>query len=398
MEHALQDVVVLDLGENVAGPYCTRLLAGLGAEVIRIETPGEGDRARKMLPLVSGNNSLECGALYQHLNAGKKSLCLNLRAQQGRQIFKQLSRQAHIVVESYAPGTLAELGLEYATLAQENPRLVMVSITGFGQDGPYRDYASTNLIALAMGGMLFTCGDPEREPLQIGGMQAGYLAGLSAASATLAAFYQSEVSGAGEHIDVSVMESVAFALEATTAKYSRDGVIRQRQGNRHGNTYPMTILPCRDGYIGLMLTNDEDWELVAAFIGEPALMDPRFARGEDRFQFADEIEALLGPFLAQHTRQELFDWAQERRIPFAMVLTPQELLNDPQHQAREFFTLVEHPEIGQVLQAGAPFRMAATPWKSERAPLLSEHTTALLHERLGLDASEIWQLKQAGVL
>lgn len=398
MANALQDVVVLDLTEDVAGPYCTRLLAGLGAEVIKIEARGEGDPCRKLLPLGNDRNPLERGALYQHLNSGKKSLSLNLDSVRGQKILEDLTQQAHMIVESLAPGTLQRWGLDYATLANENPALVLVSISGFGQDGPYRDYASTNLIELAMGGMLYTCGEPDREPLQIGGFQAGYLAGLGAASAALAAFYQAEVSGIGEHVDVSVMESVAFALEATTVKYTRDGIIRGRQGNRHGTSYPMTLLPCRDGYAGVMLTSDDDWALFAEFVGEPALMDSRFARGEDRFRRADEIKVLLRPFLAEHTRGGLFDWAQERRIPFAMVLTPHELLHDPHHRARQFLTPVEHPVLGELTVVGAPFQMTASPWKIERAPLVGEHTTIILRERLGLSDGEIWELVQAGTL
>ncbi len=398
MEKALQDVLVLDLTVGVAGPYCTRLLAGLGAEVIKIEAPSEGDLSRKMLPMVGDLDPLECGALYQHLNAGKKSLSLDLESPRGREILAQLAQQAHIITESFAPGTLQRWGLGHASLAQENPALVMVSISGFGQDGPYRDYSSTNLVELAMGGILFTCGAPDREPLQIGGMQAGYLAGLSAAGAALASFYAAETGGVGEHIDVSIMEAVAFALEATTIKYSRDGVIRHRQGNRHGNSYPMTILPCEDGYVGVMLTNDDDWQQFATFMGELALLDPRFARGEDRFRLADEIEALLKSLLAKHTRAELFHWAQERRIPFSMVLTPEELLSDPQNIARQFFSSVEHPMLGEVLHLGGPFHMTASPWKTERAPMLGEHTSAILRERLGLDENAVCELRRAGIL
>lgn len=380
---ALDDVVVIDLSHGVAGPYCTRLLAGLGAVVIKIEDPVEGDVARRWEPLLAGpNDSLDRSALFHHLNANKRSVALNIGSPEGRDLLKQLIRNAQAVVENFAPGVVASLGIGYPVLAKENPSLVMTSITSFGQQGPYRDYVSTDLVELAMGGMLFTCGDPKRTPLKIGGMQAGYLAGLNAAVATLTALLRAETTGVGEWIDVSIIESVVSSLEATTVSYSRSGTIRRRQGNRHGRSYPMTILPCKDGYVGVMLGSDADWELFSQLAGAGELLEPRFKRGEDRFRFADEIDAILQPHLSRHTREELFHWAQELRLPFSIVLTPDELLNDPQHRARSFFTIVEHPIAGEVLQVGPPFRMEATPWQSARAPLLGEHTSQVLDEHL----------------
>lgn len=395
---ALQGVLVIDFSQEVSGPYCTRLLAGLGAEVIKIEKPGEGDVARRTGPFLAGSNPLERSALFHHLNAGKKSVAIDLSRPAGRDLVIDLIRRAQVVVENFAPGTLSSLGLDYRTCSERNPGLVMTSISAFGQKGLYRDYAATDLTGLAMGGLLYTCGEPDREPIKIGGMQASYLAGLNGAIATVAALLQAELSGQGQWIDVSVMESVASALEATTVDHSRSGEVQRRQGNRHGQTYPMTILPCKDGYVGVMIADDEDWELFARLVDGEELLDSRFARGEDRMRLAADIEGILLPRLMERTRADLFNWAQELRLPFSMVLSPEELLNDPQHRSRSFFQTAAHPEVGEILQVGPPFRMEATPWQCGCAPLLGEHTEQVLRGLLNLDEGEIWGLKREGAI
>ena len=231
---------------------------------------------------------------------------------------------------------------------------------------------------LALGGMLYTTGDPDREPLMLPGHQADYVAGLHAAVATLAALLQAERCGLGQHVDVSIMESVASILEATTVAYDRDGVIRRRQGNRHGRTHPMALLPCKDGYVGVMVASDADWEPFAAFSGLDGLLDSRFADGAGRLAHADEIDRILHPWLMDRTREELFHSAQEWRFPFAMVLSPQEVFADRQHGERGFFSTVHHPAVVDVTVVGAPFQMSETPWLVGRAPTLGEHNEEIL--------------------
>lgn len=395
---ALQGVVIIDFSQEVAGPYCTRLAAGLGAEVIKIEKPGEGDVARQSEPFLPGSNSLECSALFHHLNAGKKSITINLESSEGRDLVKRLVCKAQIAIENFAPGYLGSIGLDYHSCSEKNPGLVITSISPFGQHGPYRDYVATDLTSLAMGGLLYTCGETDREPIRIGGMQASYLAGLHGAIATTAALLQAEVTGEGQWIDVSVMECVASVLEATTVHYSRGLEVAHRQGNRHGQSYPMTILPCKDGYIGAMIAGDENWELFARLVDKEELLESRFVRGKDRFILADEIDGILRPYLMNHTRAELFHWAQELRLPFSMVLSPGELLSDPQHRSRNFFRNARHPVAGDTIQLGPPFRMKTTPWQSGRAPLLGEHTEEVLQDLLNLDERELSELRREGAI
>jgi crotonobetainyl-CoA:carnitine CoA-transferase CaiB-like acyl-CoA transferase len=395
---ALRDVTVLELSGLIAGSYCTRLLAGLGAEVIKIEPPEEGDFTRKLTPLDDSGDVLENGALFHHLNASKKSITLSLASHKGVNLLRRLIGKAEIVVESLGPGAMDSLGLGFNDLARRNPDVVVTSISPFGQDGPYRDYPASDLILQAMGGLMFTCGDPKREPIKIGGRQTEYVAGLNAAVGTMGAYLAAEISGEGKWIDISIMESVVSILQGTTVAYTRQNVVRRRQGNRHGPAYSVSLLPCKDGYVAVMLPTDDDWEMFARLASLDQLLEKRFAKAERRLRFADEIEVILRPFLMERTRTELFSWAQELRLPFSIVLTLDELLDDLQHQARDFFTAIDHPVAGDVLQIGPPFKMFESGWRIDRAPLLGEHTEQVFREKLGLDEGELWELRQDGTI
>ena len=381
---ALSGIRVLDLSSGVAGPYCTRLLAGLGAEVVKVEPPG-GDCARALGPFLTDlpfpgkdDTNLDYSALFHHLNAGKKGVVLDVQSDDDRSTIRRLVARSQILVESFPPGMMAELGLGYESLRRDNPKLVMTSVSDFGQSGPYRDFHASEIVHLALGGMLYTTGEPEREPLALAGHQASYMVGLNAAIATVTALYQAESSGRGEHVDVSVFESVVSVLEATTVLYCHDGVIRRRQGNRHGRSHPMTILPCKDGYIGLMLPGDADWELFTASANLEALADPKFATVDGRLKHAEEIDAIVRPWLMARSRRALFHAAQELRLPLAMVLSPEELMRDPQLRRRRFFSSGDHPVAGKVTLVGPPFRMSRTPWITGRAPVLDEHREEVL--------------------
>lgn len=389
---ALEGLKVLDLSTYVAGPYCTRLLAGLGAEVLKVEPPA-GDPARQLGPFLANVPQPNHSALFQHLNAAKKSIVLDVESTHDRSTIRRLALQSQVVVESFGPGRMAQWGLDHSSLCHDNPTLITVSISDFGQNGPWCDWRATELTHLALGGMLFTSGEPDRPPLALAGHQASYLTGLHAAVATLAAWFSAERTGQGRYLDVSIIESLVSVLEATTVSYEHDGLIRRRQGNRHGRDHPMTILPCKDGHIGLMIGGDANWDLLVAVSGLAQLADPEFGTPAQRFARADKIDAILRPWLMAHTRSELFHFGQELRLPFAMVLSPEEVLRDAQHRRREFFNVIEDQVVGQLTTVGAPFRMKKTPWKAGRAPSLGEHGPAVL---ASLDGGEEGPLATAG--
>lgn len=393
-QQALSGLRIVDLSSGVSGPYCTRLLADLGAEVIKIEKPGEGDEARKWGPFPEDQPHPEKSGLFLYLNAGKKGITLNLDTETGAEIFRAMVKEADVVVENFPPGILSRLNLGYETLTETNPALIMTSISYFGQAGTYRDYQGSDMIAQALGGLMQLSGLPDREPLKAPGCQAEYLAGINAAAATLTAVYHRDETGLGQWVDVSAVEAVASLLEGAVLGYSYNRVLRQRSGSRHPALYPSAILPARDDY--LYVDAGGDLESLASFLGLPQF-EPKFR--ENPRQYADELDALILPRLQERTAAELFEQAQEWRLPFARVLGIEDVLHDPQHQARGFFVEIDHPVAGSFRYPGAPFQMSQTPCRVSRpAPRLGEHNQEIYCRRLGFSAAELVKLREAGVI
>lgn len=397
---ALEGLLVLDLSENVAGPFCTKLLAGFGALVVKVERPGLGDRTRRVGPFPDDDPHPEKSPLFLHLNTGKKSISLDLECAAGRHLLQQMIQRSDVLVESSPPGTLARLGLDDEMLQQIRPGLVVTSITPFGQDGPYAAFAGGELVTQALGGYLFLMGEPEREPLRLAGYQAEYQAGLNAAVATMAALYERDETGEGAHLDVSIMECVATLLQAAPQAYLESEEMTGRAGPRlllrnPTAQYPSTTLACRDGYVHVH-GNRYHWEALALFAEEPRLLDERLKSAQR--EYADEIDALMRPWIEAHTRDEAVRRAQELRLPFASVLSIDEVMADPQHAARAFFVEVEHPVAGQVTHPGAPCEMPETPWQSLPAPLLGEHNEEIYCGWLDLPKEELVTLRQGGVI
>lgn len=389
---APEGIRVLDLSQGIAGPYCTKLLADFGATVVKVEPPG-GDPARRAGPFPDDVPHPEKSGLFLYLNTNKKGVTLDLETATGASVLKSLVGKADVVVESFLPGYLDSRGLGYATLAAFNPGLVMTSVTYFGQDGPYRDWQGCDLIVWALGGLMYMTGEAGREPLKAGGTQAEFIAGLHAAVATMGAIYLGEVSGQGQHLDVSAVESVASLTEGAALTYGYSGHVRGRDGARHHYAYPSTILPCKDGYI--FVHGGGDWDAFCTFLEAPALRDPKYAGARG---LADEIDALMLPFLQRHTAEELFHSAQLWRIPLSLVQDIGEVMNDPQYRERGFFVDISHPEAGRLTYPGAPFRMSASPWCGGRAPMLGEHNGEVYGEWLGLEAEDLVRLRQSGAI
>jgi len=394
-DQALSGLLVLDLSEDISGPYCTKLLADYGAEVIKVEVPGWGDSSRRRGPFPGDQPDQERSGLFLFLNTSKKGITLNIKSRSGVEIFKRLVQEADILVENFCPGVMAGLGLDYEALAEVNPALIMTSISYFGQWGPYRDYQGSDIVAQAMGGLMQLTGDPALEPLKLPGSQAEFQAGLNAAVATLCALYFRDQSGQGQQIDVSLQEAVASILEASAAMYSYSGFVRGRMGPRHHLQCPSRAMPCKDGWIHVQA--GANWGHFATFVETPELMQPRLA-SILRYRYADEVEGLVQPWLESHEAREIFSSAQEWRIPFAMVLGIDELMEDPQYKARGFFQEMDHPVAGRLTYPGAPFRMSETPWREGRAPLLGEHNEEIYCERLGFSKGDLARLRENGVI
>ena len=394
-DQALSGLTALDLSGHISGPYCAKLLCDCGAEVIKVEKPPSGDPSRWAGPFPNDKPDPEKSGLFLLLNTGKKSITLNLESEAGQRILKKLVDKADVVVENFQPGAMANLGLDFAALSTINPSLIMASITCFGQEGPYRDWDAADIVAQATGGLMWLTGEPDREPLMLPLEQAEYLAGLHAAVAIMTALYFRDDTGEGQHIDISVQEAVASILEGALTAYNYSGQVMRRVGSRHQQKCPSKVMRARDRYVHIQ--SGANWDHFATLVEEPKLMEPRLA-SILRYRYADEVEGLIQPWVASHTAQEIFDTAQEWRIPAAPVLRPDELLDDPQFKAREYFQEIDHPKAGRLTYPGPSFRMSQTPPQLRRAPLLGEHNQEIYRDMLGFSKDDIESLQEKGVI
>ena len=398
MEAALEGVRVLDLTHCIAGPYCTRLLAGFGADVLKIEPPG-GERGRRMGPFFHDEPGPDSSLLFAYLNAGKRSVSLNLKSAEGRDILLSLLPETDLLVENFAPRVMPSLQLDYEALREVAPHLVMVSISNFGQTGPYRDYKATDIVEYALGGLMYIFGAYDREPLKHAFNQAQFKAGTDAASASLMALYHQRLTGAGQHVDVSIQEAVATGLRDVVNNYTYTGAIRRRQPNHSGDL--QRLRATSDGYLlpNPGLGGGLNWDSFVEFLGLPELDDDRFRTPSARLENAEELGRILDEHFIRQNKYEMFYGSHERRFIFGVIQSAEEVLRDPQFAHRGFFEDVEHPVMGNLMFPGVPFSMESTPWLSGRpAPSVGQHNTAELGERLGLTPDEIADLRFQGVV
>jgi CoA:oxalate CoA-transferase len=393
-------IKVLDLTQGIAGPYCTKLLASFGAEVVKVEKPKKGDVTRSMGPFPNDEYNLEKSGTFFYLNTGKKSITLNLQSDEGIEVCKKLLGTVDILVESFAPGRLTRLGLSQKLLRKINPQLVVTSISAFGKTGPYRSYLANNLTSSAMGGVMYVNrpgSNPGNRPVVQGGFQAEYSTGLLSYIATVAALIGRIESGGGMSIDVSMMECVVSTLMGHVTEYSYIGLSRKTNPFAiHG--YPIGYsVPCRNGWISLT-PGIGGAPNIPFLIGKPELQDhPLFAETRTRMAEPDKFDALLMPWLMDRDKWEITTAAQELRLAFTPILSPGELLEDPQLRAREFFIKDQHPQMGETTYPGAPVRLSNTPGKYSRAPLLGEHNQEI-YSRNGYTHRQIKKMRETGII
>jgi len=398
-EHALSGIRVLDLTHYVAGPYFTRLLAGLGAEVIKIEPPEKGDGLRRQGPFAGNDPHIEKSLPFLFLNAGKKSVTLDLKTGTGVDIFKEMVGKSDIVVENFEPRVMPSLGLDYETLSGINPELVMTSISNFGQDGPYRDYKASEIVEYAISGLMYITGEPDREPLKLGLEVAQMVAGQNALVPTLAALYGRNMGQEGRHVDISIMEYCTGLLEFQIALYIHGRHISGRVGTANEKGHPWGLEPCRDGWI-VLATQGERFSHFAEKTGIPELMDPKFRSVRYRIENRDLLDALMMPWLIEKDKEDLFHMVGGN-IPgcaAGMVLNTEEIVNLKPLAYHRFFEQVEHPAAGGGTYPGPPFKLSKTPWKTCRSPLLGENNKDVYHSLLQYNGDDLIQLKEIGVI
>ena len=401
-ESALSDLKVLEFGDCVSAPYCGKLMADMGAEVIKIEKPGSGDTARSQGPFAQDVPDLEKSGLFAYLNTSKLSITLNVETPPGRDILKALVRGSDVLLENQAPSLMDRLGLTYATLEKINPRLIMTSVTPFGQTGPHRDYKAYELNTYhgcGYGYISTVCfSEPVMPPVKAGGRQSEFGAAQSAAVATMGAVHARDHMGAGQHIDISIQEIMAGQLEAFIEYWTY--AENEMGGVSSPIVQPITELACKDGWVFVMCVEEDQFDRLIAVMGHPDwaesdLFQDRFARAE----YADALRIFMTEWSVQYTRDEIFTMCQEARIPVGPAYSSAEVVESEHLKERGYFAQIDHPKIGRARYPGAPYRLSSTPWRIKRhAPSLGEHNSEIFCRRLGYSRGDLVGMRRAGII
>lgn len=406
-DRALAGVRVLDLTRVLAGPWCTQILADLGADVIKIERPGTGDDTRGWGPPylkdAQGRDTTEA-AYYLAANRGKRSVTLDISAPEGQAIVRKLAAVSDVLVENYKVGQLAKYGLDYASLARLNPRLVYCSITGFGQSGPYKDRPGYDFIIQGMGGFMSITGErddrPGGGPQKAGVAVSDLMTGMYATVAILAALAWRERSGRGQHLDLALLDTMVAMLANMNMNYLVSGHTPGRAGNAHPNIVPYQVFEAADGHVIVAVGNDSQYVRFCEVAGCPELAtDARFSKNADRVRHREVLVPLLEDIVRRRPVAYWVDELERAGVPCGPINSIAQALADPQIVARGLRIDLPHPLAGHVPLVGSPIRMSATPPAYDRAPpLLGAHTDEVLRELGGLDAAAIASLRDRGLI
>lgn len=404
----------LDLTDD-KGYFCGKILADLGADVIKIERPG-GDPSRNIGPFYHDVQNPEMSLSWFAFNTCKRGITLNIETADGQEILKKLVRQAHFVIESFPPGYMEKLGLGYSGLIEVNPRIIMVSITPFGQSGPYQGYKTSDIVSVAMSGFLYITGDPDRPPVRISSPQAYLHAGAQAAVGAMVAHYYRGTTEEGQHVDVSIQESMLPALSSARLFWDRQGILVRRAGSlRSGlssTSVQRSIWPCMNGFVSFVLFGGQmgaptNRGLVEWMDSEGMAMDYLKEMDWDAFDMSgltqEEFDRLAEPisrFFLAHTKEEIFEGAIKRRMMIYPIYTVEDTFADTQLAAREFWIEVEYPELNTTItHPGAFVKLSETPCTlRSRSPGIGEHNIEIYEGEFGLSREEILLLKQGGII
>ena len=391
---------VLDLSGPM-GVYCGKLMADMGADVIKVEPP-PGDPMRQNGPFVHDN--LERSLDWLHFNTNKRSITLDITCGDGAALLRRLTHGSDVLLETFPPGFMDSLGLGYDGLATENPGLIYGSLTGFGQTGPYKDYKSSDLIGLAMGGYMFVTGWPHTPPTRLWGSQAYHTVSNRAYIAILLALYHRLATGQGQRIDVSMQEAVAATTEHVNTVYNYEGTPAVRCGFRHGGQFVATWR-CKDGYVSITTNTQQAWDDLRAWMDRDGMAgDLMEAQYNDRFilrgDLSQHIEELIQKWALLRSRQEITDWGQAHHHPWGPVVRADELLENDQLWDRGYYANVEHTGEGVTLvYPGAPYRMTQSQWSLRHlAPQAGQHNREIYCDELGLSARDLEALDDRGVI
>jgi formyl-CoA transferase len=396
---ALDHIKILDLTQFEAGPSCTELLAFLGAEVIKVESPKGGDQGRYLITDKAGVDS----PYFLLLNANKKSVTLNLKTAKGVALFKRLVPHFDVLIENYGPGAIHELGLGYDVVSQLNPQIIYAQVKGFGTYGPYAGYKSFDMIAQATGGAMSVTGTPETQPLKPGPTIGDTGTGVHCAVGVLAALLQREKTGHGQRLEVSMQDAVVNLSRVAMMGHYLGDIPAQRRGNRVTALAPTDLYPCAPGgpndYAFLITTTQEMWESLLKAIGRADIItDPRFADQRNRNKHFDELFAAIAAWTRQRSKFEVMRVLGEAGVPCGAVLDSGDVLANEHLKARGMITSIEHPIRGTFTMPGCAVQLSESPVEVHPAPLLGQHNTEVYGTLLGMTATDLAGLKDEGVL
>lgn len=395
MAQALEGIKVLDLSRALAGPYCTMMLADMGAEVIKVEMPGKGDDSRSWgPPFVEGES-----AYFMSINRNKKSLTLNMKSEKSVEIIHKLVKQSDVLVENFRPGAMERLGLGYERVKEMNPRIIYCSISGFGQDGPYRMLPGFDQVLQGMGGLMSITGEAGGPPIKVGVAIADISGGMFAANGIVVALYNREKTGKGQMVDVSLLDSQVAWLTYRAGAYFASGEIPQPMGSGHPVIVPYQAFKAKDVFINIAVGNDQLWEKFCKAVGlEKVMDDPKFATNAKRVENREEIVKIICDLIATRNGEEWLKILTDAGVPCGPIYTLDKIFTDPQVLHRQMLKELDHPKAGRIKVTGIPIKLSDTPGEIKTAPpVLGQHTQEILSE-LGYSDQEVEELHQGKVI
>jgi crotonobetainyl-CoA:carnitine CoA-transferase CaiB-like acyl-CoA transferase len=395
----LDDIRIVDLADQKAS-FCTKLLADMGARVIKVEKPG-GDPSRKTGPFFNDTSSSKNSLPFFYNNTNKHGITLDLEQKEGKSIFLKLMKKSDVLVETYPPGCLRLIGLDYETLSDVNPKLILVSVTGFGKSGPRKDYKACDLVASANGGQMYVSGSPSAAPLKAFGDQSYYTASLFAATGILLALKNRAKTGKGDHVDIALQASITATLEHVMIRYFSERIIHRRQDSLQWNE-DFVVLPCKDGFIHVTLF--QKWETLIEWLDTQGmaedLKDEKWLDEDYRRKHLLHVIEILKKWTTAHKIAEIFELAQLMRFPWAPVQSPNEILDCPQLNARNFFVKRDYKESGIALKyPGKPYKISGGfNSQNKPAPLPGEHNEMIYKQEFGISEKTLKRLYRQNVI
>ena len=394
---ALSGVRVLDLSRVLAGPFCTMMMADMGAEVIKIEMPGSGDDSRAFPPFINGES-----VYFKNLNRNKKGVTLNLKAKEGKNIFLELVKKADILIENYRPGTMEKLGLGWDVLQKVNPALVYGCVSGFGHTGPYSKRAGYDIVGQGMSGLMSVTGWPDGPATRCGGPMSDVMGGISLCSGVLAALYYAKQTGTGQKVDIALVDTLVASLQIINMIYLATGRIPERIGNRYESSYPYDTFPTKDGTdVVIGCANTKFWRILCEFMGQPQLADdPRFKENGDRVKNHQLIRPLVEAWTLTQNSQEIVEKLLSKGVPACPIYNIKQVTEDPQIAgAREMFIEKEYPRIGKLKVTNTHIKMSETkPEFRTPSPDLGQDNMEVYEGLLGMNRDQVQELRERGAI